>query len=528
MASPPVIAPGSIPADSDSWLRRLRTATSILAWRIGSVAFVILLLLVYFRWLPQWIDLRLSQAQAAGTNGGSNVSYTAAVWAVAMLGMICLASWCAIAVIVLWKRSRDRFGILLFIGFASIGVMNSLDVTAFMRMHERNHAEPLAFLAVAIANTLSILWLFVFPDGRFVPKWGAWVAAAWVAWSTARFVLYLADGFPVWVQKDVVVVTFVVLSVCTLLARYLADSSEIQRDQLKWLLLCALVALLMWLVLQTAKKFSLFETGSGFLLSVVSQALFSIIMAAVPVFMFIAIFRQGLLDVDRWISRTLFYSALTAVVVAVFLLLNAVLARFLRGFYGQGSDLALVLLALPMAMAFLVVRSKLSNLLDTALSERRILTVMFIDIVDSTALAVQVGDQRWAEVLERFRAVVRKNLESFGGDEVDTAGDGFFATFVGPSAAIHCASAIIDEVHSLGLSVRSGIHTGEVNRSAGSVVGVAVHVGARIMALAAPGELLVSEAVRDLVAGSRIQMSRTGQHKLKGLPGTFQIYVVGG
>jgi len=170
------------------------------------------------------------------------------------------------------------------------------------------------------------------------------------------------------------------------------------------------------------------------------------------------------------------------------------------------------------------VRSRLSKLLDSLLSERRILSVMFIDIVNSTVLAVEMGDERWSDKLERFRAVVRRSLANFGGIEIDTAGDGFFATFAGPAGAIRCAESIIDEVQELGISVRAGVHTGEVTRRGDRAVGVAVHVGARIMGLAAPSELLVSGVVRDLVAGSRIGLIDRGDHLLKGLPGTFRLY----
>lgn len=516
----------AVAADGDPWLRRPLEGAALLVWRGTAVGFAVFLLYVYFRWLPQWVDARLSQALAAQMKVGSSLPYARAVWAAGVIGLVCVSSWCAIAFIILWKRSRDLFGIFLFVSFVSIGVFNSTNIPAFMRQHALDQAAPLTFLVVLLANTLTITWFFVFPDGKLVPRWAAWVASAWVAWNALRFALYLAGIVPPTMFIQSVSIFLVVAGMCTLIARYFFSSSDVQRNQLKWLLLCGIVALVTYLLFWLALTAPLDIEGSGFLVGVAAQAMHAAVMAVVPVAMFIAIFRQGLLDVERWISRTLFYSALTVVVLAAFLILSAVASRLLKGVAGQASDLVLVMMALPMAMAFLVVRSRLERMLDSLLSERRILSVMFIDIVDSTALAVQLGDLAWSETLDRFRTVVRRALESYGGVEIDTAGDGFFATFAGPAGAIRCAETVIDEVRGLGISVRAGVHTGEVTRRGDGAIGVAVHVGARIMSLAAPSELLVSSVVRDLVAGSRIGLVDRGDHPLKGLPGTFRLYAL--
>ncbi|MDM0109881.1 adenylate/guanylate cyclase domain-containing protein [Variovorax sp. J22R24] len=518
----PTLSPVAV--DGDPWLRRPLEAPALLAWRCAAVGFALLELFVYFRWVPRWMDSLLSQALTAQMEAGSSLPYVGPVWAAGVIAMVCVSSWCAMALIILWKRSRDRFGILLFLGFVSVGVVNSTDFTSLVRHHSADSAAPVAFMAMLSASALSIMWFFVFPDGRFVPRWAAWVAGAWIGWNVLRFSLYLAGALPHWLLTQIIVIAFVVTSMCTLVARYLTGSSEVQRNQLKWLLLCGLVALMTYLAFYLVKIANLDSEAPGFLFGVASQAMHATVTAAGAVAMFIAIFRQGLLDVDRWISRTLFYSALTAVVLTAFFIVSAVASRLLKDVAGQTSDLVLALLALPMAIAFLIVRSRLSRLLDTLLSERRILSVMFIDIVNSTVLAVEMGDEAWSDKLERFRTVVRRALDNFGGIEIDTAGDGFFATFAGPAGAIRCAESIIDEVQQLGIAVRAGVHTGEVTRRGDRAVGVAVHVGARIMALAAPSELLVSGVVRDLVAGSRIDLVERGEHPLKGLPGTFRLY----
>jgi class 3 adenylate cyclase len=166
----------------------------------------------------------------------------------------------------------------------------------------------------------------------------------------------------------------------------------------------------------------------------------------------------------------------------------------------------------------------LTGVREPAEPERMLATVLFTDIVGSTDRARELGDRRWRDLLERHNEIVRRDLERFRGVEIDTAGDGFFATFDGPARAIRCARSIVENVHSVGLDVRSGLHTGECELSADSVRGIAVHTGARVAALAAPGEVLVSSTVKDLVAGSGIDFTDRGVHELKGIPGEWRLY----
>jgi len=153
-------------------------------------------------------------------------------------------------------------------------------------------------------------------------------------------------------------------------------------------------------------------------------------------------------------------------------------------------------------------------------------TVMFSDIVDSTVLAAKLGDRRWARLLEAHHAAVRRDLARHGGSEIDTAGDGFLASFDGPARAIRCALALHRAVAKLDIRLRVGLHTGEVERTGGKLSGIVVHTGARVAALAAPGEVVVSSTVRDLVAGSGISFEDRGTHTLKGIPGEWKIFAV--
>ena len=159
--------------------------------------------------------------------------------------------------------------------------------------------------------------------------------------------------------------------------------------------------------------------------------------------------------------------------------------------------------------------------------DRVVATVMFTDIVGSTQRAVEMGDARWRELRAAWHAVMRKELAAFRGREVDTAGDGLLATFDGPARAIRCACSVRERVHALGLQVRIGLHTGECDLTSEGVVGIAVHIGARVAALAGPDEILVSSTVRDLVAGSGLAFADRGAHSLKGVPGEWRLYLVG-
>jgi pimeloyl-ACP methyl ester carboxylesterase len=155
-------------------------------------------------------------------------------------------------------------------------------------------------------------------------------------------------------------------------------------------------------------------------------------------------------------------------------------------------------------------------------------TVLFTDIVGSTATAAELGDRRWRELLELHHEAVRRELVRFRGREVDTAGDGFFATFDGPARAIRCACAVGESVGELGLELRAGVHTGECELLEDKVAGIAVSIGARVAARAAPGEVLVSSTVKDLVAGSGISFADRGVAELKGVPGEWRLFAVDG
>jgi class 3 adenylate cyclase len=167
--------------------------------------------------------------------------------------------------------------------------------------------------------------------------------------------------------------------------------------------------------------------------------------------------------------------------------------------------------------------SPIRRIPDTVLA-----TILFTDLVGSTGRAAELGDREWRAVLERHHDLVRLELTRYRGVEIDTAGDGFFASFDGPARAISCAREIVERVPELGLEVRAGIHTGECERVGEKLAGLAVNVGARVSAAASTGEVLVSQTVKDLVAGSEIEFEERGTHELKGVPGEWRLYAVSG
>jgi class 3 adenylate cyclase len=167
-----------------------------------------------------------------------------------------------------------------------------------------------------------------------------------------------------------------------------------------------------------------------------------------------------------------------------------------------------------------------SRLKAPAPAERVLATIRFTDIVGSTEVAARLGDAAWRDLLGRHHAIVRRELARFNGREVDTAGDGFFASFDGPARAVQAAAAMREPLRAIGLEIRAGIHTGEFEISDGNIVGLAVSIGARISALAGPGEVLVSRTVKDLVGGSGLRFEDRGLHRLKGVPDSWQIFAL--
>jgi class 3 adenylate cyclase len=180
----------------------------------------------------------------------------------------------------------------------------------------------------------------------------------------------------------------------------------------------------------------------------------------------------------------------------------------------------------PWRPAFREIAEFLTGQQPEVTDDRVLATVMFTDIVDSTRRAADIGDRDWRALLDAHDAVVRAQLIRFRGREVSTSGDSFLATFDGPQRAIRCAMAIRDAVQALGIEVRAGLHTGECEIRGDDIGGIAVHIGARVSALAGPNDVLVSSTLRDLVIGSGLEFEDRGAHQLKGVPGEWRLFAV--
>lgn len=245
---------------------------------------------------------------------------------------------------------------------------------------------------------------------------------------------------------------------------------------------------------------------------------------AMPLGFAVAMLRYRLYDLDLLLNRTVLYGAVSVVLLVVFGAANVVAQSALQTWFGRGSNLMAAAVGLGAGLAFAPVRHRLQPIVDRALPARSRLTLLFNDIVESTQAIVDLGDERWREVLDRYRTVVRQNLARWRGREVNTAGDAFFAVFDRPANAVRCAITMRDDVAEIGLRVRTGLHVGDVEMRGEQVSGLAVHAAARVMGIAGAGEILVSGELAKRLPNQ--PMRDAGRHTLRGVPGEFHLYAI--
>lgn len=246
---------------------------------------------------------------------------------------------------------------------------------------------------------------------------------------------------------------------------------------------------------------------------------------ALPAGVAVAILHYRLYDLDLLLNRTILYGAVTVILLAALGLANLVAQRAIESLFRQQSDLVAVALALGAGLAFTPLRRWLRPFVDRALPARSRLTLLFTDIVESTQAIVDLGDERWRDVLSRFRTVVRREIGHFHGREVNTAGDAFFAVFDRPMRALECAMALRDEVKELDLRVRIGLHYGEVEMRGEQVTGLAVHAAARVMGQAGADQIVLSGNAAEALGGS-LALRELGQRELRGVPGEWRLFEV--
>jgi class 3 adenylate cyclase len=510
---------------SDPFLRRELHGPALVAARGLCLVFAVLALVVYAHWLPHWLGLRLAVARHAATLPGGSSFYPQVATGAAVAAIAQALAWGVLAGFVFWRRSRDLFGIFIAAGFLSMGIIFT-DVDVIIAMMGSDSWAPWSLAVILLANAFSQPWVYVFPDGRFVPRWAVVLAAAWFAWSMGYLLWSSLDQKKLGAPGIAFNALLVSCAIASIVYRYLRRSDAVQRQQLKWALLGGLIFFAAYLVVipGLAVAPAIGHSPGGFLVRTASSALLSLSLIAIPVALGIAIFRQGLLDINLILNRTLAYGALTAVLALGFVAISWTADQLFKMTTGQRSNLVLLAAVIPVAVAFMPVRARALRVADRFVADRTVITLLFLDLVGSTERLYAVGDESWRKLLDRFRVAVRRHLKQYGGREINTAGDEFFITFAAPGRALRCARTIVETVRDLDLEVRIGAHIGEVHVDGHNVTGGAVHIAARVMSLAGPGEVLVSQPLRDVVAGSDIELADRGIHRLKGVPGEFQLY----
>jgi class 3 adenylate cyclase len=476
-------------------------------------------IIAYLRWLPRWFDVRLGQADAAAA-ANDGIPYAALAVAAIVVALFATAAWWSLGALVLLRRSGDLLGNVLVVTTFAVGII-ATDFLLILPMQRTDSWAAFQVPVMYLANAFVGPVLYVFPDGRLVPRIALVPLVGWALWNLIRVFVPSFDDSPI---RGFVSLSLSIPMYAALFYRYLRRSDAAQQQQLKLLVLGEVLNLAGYLVVFSIP--SMFPQVSAPLYRSVSSIVFSLAGITTAGLIALAIFRQSLLDIDLILSRTLVYSTVTALLVAGIALANPLVDQILIAFAGRSSSAAPILTALLAAVLFVPLRKAGIRIADRFTSGRRVLTVLFVDIVASTELAVRVGDRQWRETLSRFRDKVRAELRRYGGEEVDTAGDAFFATFPAPVRAVRCAEAIVHAVGDDDIRVRVGIHIGEVEVYGLQVTGVAVHVGARLMSLAGAGEVLVSEALGQVVAGSNIVLNDRGSHELKGVPGRVGVFAV--
>ena len=308
----------------------------------------------------------------------------------------------------------------------------------------------------------------------------------------------------------------ILLGVGLLLHRYRHADDE-TRLQIRWVLAAivfVLVAILFGLGV-TAATGGL--GGVEWLPAVVSYP-------TVPISIAIAILRYRLYEIDTIINRTVLYGAVTLLVLAIFGVANLGVQQLAQYWLGGPSVLLAGFLGIVVGMLYVPIRRAVRPVVDRFLPSRSLVTMLFTDIVGSTEQIVALGDDRWRILLGRYRAAVRQELSSYSGQEVDTAGDAFFATFQRPAQGVRCAVAIRAASAQLGIQLRTGLHLGEVEMRGETLTGIEVHTAARVMAAAEPGEILLSAAVRQAIQNSQFATTDRGSRELKGVPGSWHLF----
>jgi class 3 adenylate cyclase len=393
---------------------------------------------------------------------------------------------------------------------------------------------------------LAPIALMLIPNGHLLtPRW-RWLVGGGIALTAMLLVLAIVDpqtldlpgidpipnptgasGLERVTQGPIGVALFLAglgvlgLAGASVVLRLLRAKGE-ERLQLRWVAYAVAFAVALNIAFTIVGLLSLQEQTIQVLSVFVVIAGFGV---AMPAGFAVAMLRYRLYDLDLLLNRTILYGSVSVVLLVVFGAANVLAQRVVESWFEQRSDLVAAGLGLGAGLAFGPVRRWLRPLVDRALPARSRLTLLFTDIVESTQAIVDLGDERWREVLDRYRTVIRQELARCRGREVNTAGDAFFAVFDRPANGLRCAGAMRDRVGELGLRVRTGLHVGDVEMRGEQVSGLAVHAAARVMGTAGPGQILISAQLAEaLPPGTPLRDA--GRGPLRGVPGEWQLYEV--
>jgi class 3 adenylate cyclase len=453
------------------------------------------------------------------------------------------------------RRPRNLIGWLL-IGIGLVwGILGTVDGYSHYGAAHARSGLPGWDVALAISNAgwvpgigLMIFVVLLFPNGRLPsPRWrpvalliGLTLAIVFasILFSTQNFA---ESGYPevsnplrieaiapllAELQIALALLPLSMLAAAASIAVRYRRAAGVERLQLKWLTAAGAVLAVAFTIAVLTPSGP--EGQAVSLAAEIAQDISFATSGLIPIAIGIATLRYRLYDIDLIVNRTLVYGGATAVLAAAFAVANVASQRALESIAGQRSDLLTAALAVGAAFGIGPVRRWIRPIVDRFLPARAELALLFTDIVGSTQRAAKIGDERWRDLLGRYRAAVRRELNRFGGREIDTAGDGFFVTFDRPAAAVHCAWAMQAPMRDLGLELRTGIHVGECEMRGEKVSGLAVHTAARVMAAAGAGEILVSDAVSERLGGLDLRLTDHGVHELKGIPGEWHMYRVDG
>jgi class 3 adenylate cyclase len=465
-----------------------------------------------------------------------------------LTGSLAAVSLALVGAVLVTRVPRNPIGWLLWAGGLLFGAANGLSTPPTGAGPAQAWVAWLAWLGnLCWVPALVLVALFVplvFPTGRLPSRrWrvvvGLGLAALVISELQAAFTPFPPGTAPPGVSNPLALggaaaslldlgstaatltgVVCIPLAAASLLLRY-RRATGTEQAQLRWF---AAAAGLVGLALAIALPLGNASGGIALALSNAAWLAVLVGLALLPVAIGIAILRYRLYEIDLLINRTAVYGSVTALLLAAVGVANLLLQRLAESVTGQHSDLVAAALGAAAAITFAPLRRRVRPLVDRVLPGRAMLTLLFTDIVGSTATLAELGDARWRGVLAQYLDAVRQELARSRGHEVNTAGDAFFATFERPLDGLRCAWSIRSAVRELGLETRTGLHLGECEMRGEQPSGLAVHTAARVMGAAGDGEILVSAAMRDALAQVHLALVDRGRHELRGVPGEWQLY----